>query len=138
MKEIKRKLNKLKITIKEQANLRKIRLAKLIAFNLINNTPVDTSKALSNWIANLSSPYKKTIPPHLLGSNGSSWNVSSGMAYLMAESKIQTAKIGQVIYISNNVDYILLLNMGYSNQAPKNFIEEQISNSIASEVKSRL
>lgn len=138
MHNLKSKLEKLKKHIKKEANLRKVRLAKLIAFNLINTTPVDTSKALSNWIVNIQSPSKKEIPPYFVGVDGSTADMSAAASYLMAETKIRRAKVGQTIYITNNVDYILLLNMGLSRQAQPHFIEEQISNAIENEKRTKL
>lgn len=117
--------------IKKRANLIKIQLARTIALNLIiEDTPVDTSKALSNWVAAISNPKTKVRPAFFVGMDGSTHSQSSTMAYSMANAVIQRAKVGQVIYISNNVDYIELLNQGYSRQAPPDFIEKSVEKSI--------
>lgn len=119
-----------KLEIKQRANLAKVKLAQTIAFNLIMATPIDTSKALSNWIASLNNPKSKVIKAHFVGIDGSTHDQSSLMAYLIANEIVQRAKIGQSIYITNSVDYIDLLNQGYSNQAPVRFIEKAVNKSV--------
>lgn len=116
--------------IQARANLGKIKLAQAVAWNLIMTTPVDTSKALSNWIVNLSSPKYKIRKAFFVGMDGSTHSQSSSMAYSMANAVIQRAKIGQIIYITNSLDYIELLNQGYSQQAPDKFIELAVENSV--------
>ena len=119
-----------KLEIKQRANLAKVKLAQTIAFNLIMATPIDTSKALSNWIASLNNPKSKVIKAHFVGIDGSTHDQSSLMAYLIANEIVQRAKICQSIYITNSVDYIDLLNQGYSNQAPVHFIEKAVNKSV--------
>lgn len=116
--------------IKTRANLGKIRLAQAVAWNLIMTTPVDTSKALSNWIAGISSPKYKIRKAYFVGMHGSTHSQSSSMAYSIANAVIQRAKAGQIIYITNSVDYIELLNKGYSLQAPDGFIELAVEQSV--------
>lgn len=119
-----------KLEIKQRANIAKVKLAQAIAWNLIMATPVDTSKALSNWLAALNNPKSKVIKPHFVGIDGSTHSQSSSMAYSMANAIVQRAKIGQTIYITNSVDYIDLLNEGYSKQAPVHFIEKTVNESV--------
>lgn len=116
--------------IQKRANLGKIRLAQAVSWNLIMTTPVDTSKALSNWIASIQNPKYKVRKAYFVGMDGSTHSQSSSMAYSMANAVIQRAKIGQIIYITNSVNYIDLLNQGYSRQAPPNFIEQAVEKSV--------
>ena len=61
---------------------------------------------------------------------GSTAGVSSYIAYMLGVVTNKRAKIGEIIYISNNVDYIHLLNMGYSAQAQPKFIEQAIDDAV--------
>lgn len=130
MQKLAKKIAQFQKQVQKRVNVGKIQFAKLIALNLIMATPVDTSKALSNWIANIQSPKAKVRPPLFLGIDGSTFDRSSSMAYSMALTTIQRAKIGQVVYITNNVDYIRLLNEGYSSQAESDFILHCVQKSV--------
>lgn len=96
---------------------------------LINVTPVDTSKALSNWMATLNKPSTSEIGPYFDGDKGSTAKQSSMAAIDAADSNISGRKTSQDIYIVNNVDYIEELNDGSSKQAPAGFIENSILSS---------
>ena len=130
MRSLSKAFLKQKQEIKQRANVAKIRLAQAVSFNLIMETPVDTSKALSNWIAGINNPKSKVVKAHFVGMDGSTHSQSSSMAYSMANAVVQRAKVGQSIYITNSVDYINLLNQGYSKQAPVNFIELAVAKSV--------
>lgn len=126
MKTLKSQLKAFDKDVKKRINVYKIKYAQLILFNLINETPVDTSKALSNWIVSLHKAKNKVITAHSVGTHGSTQTVSSGMAYSIGNAVIQRAKVGEIVYISNNVDYIELLNMGSSPQAERHFIQKAV------------
>lgn len=130
MKSLNRQLVKFNKDVKKRVTIYKRKFAQTIAWELIMATPVDTSKALSNWIASLGQPNGKAIDAYCVGFHGSSEAISSSMAYSRANAVIQRAKIGEIVYISNNVDYIELLNMGYSPQAERNFIQHSVSRSV--------
>lgn len=93
---------------------------------LVLATPVDTGRARSNWFVNLNSPATKQIDPYDPGENGSTAGTNAQAAIDQAKAVIATRKIGQDIYISNNLPYIERLNEGYSKQAPKQFVESAV------------
>lgn len=130
MRTLHKAFTKQKQEIKQRANVAKIRLAQAVAFNLIMETPVDTSTALSNWLAGIRNPKSKKVKAHFVGIDGSTHSQSSSIAYAVANTVIQRAKVGQTIFISNNIEYINLLNQGYSKQAPVNFIELAVAKSV--------
>jgi len=82
--------------------------------NLVFATPVDTGRARSNWIASIGRPAR--------GTRGAS---AAGDVILQASATFQPDKIGEfpVLYIANNLDYVVHLNNGSSAQAPANFVE---------------
>jgi len=99
-----------------------------VARNLIEQTPVDTSKALSNWSASLSSPNDGEREPFFSGFHGSTGKESSLVASAVAELFIKTSsrKAGQKFYISNNLDYIRGLDSGLNSRKNPNFVEKAI------------
>lgn len=126
MKSLNRKLLKFQKEVNERINFVKKRYAQLIVWELIYATPVDTSKALSNWIVNLRKAKGKEIEALYVGVGGSTFSASASMAYSLGNAIIQRAKVGEIIYITNSVDYLELLNKGYSTQAPVGFIEKAV------------
>lgn len=131
MKSLARQLQVFEKEIKVRVNIYKIKYAQAIMFNLIMTTPVDTSAALSNWIANLNSEKGILISPHSVGRDGSTESVSSIMAYSLGNAIIQRAKVGEIIYITNSIDYLKLLNSGWSTQAEPNYIENAVNDAKA-------
>lgn len=91
---------------------------------LILATPVDTSNALSNWRVSAGFPKTKEIPPFVRGKKGSTWLASTAAAIRESIKSLEKAKVGQQIYITNNVEYIEYLNEGSSDQAPPGWIQE--------------
>lgn len=80
---------------------------------VILSTPVDTGRARGNWFASVGFPItEETEEVDKSGSGIISAN----------NSKISRQKLGETIYLSNNLSYIQKLNEGSSSQAPENFV----------------
>lgn len=108
------------------ASNRAIAAAKVLVDTVVWRTPVDTSKALSNWQVTLTAPAYNTIPPHAPGYHGYTQFQSAQAAIAAVERVLSTKKPGQTIFISNNVHYIRKLNNGFSRQAPAGFVEASV------------
>lgn len=130
MKTLSSQLQRFDKDVKKRINKYKITFAKTILLYLIEKTPVDTSKALSNWIVGLHKAKTRQINAHAVGVDGSTQSVSATVAFSLGQAIIKRAKVGEIVYISNNVDYIELLNMGYSSQAEKHYIQHCVSDAI--------
>jgi hypothetical protein len=91
-------------------------VANTIAERVITGTPVKTGQAKSNWIANLDGPAIGTIPPIDKTGAGAISNAKHIIDGYSGEKNSS-------IHITNNLDYIGILNQGYSNQAPAAFVE---------------
>ncbi len=106
-------------------------VAKQVAFNvavdLISVTPVDTSNALSNWQVSLNEPVSKEINPYFPGLFGSTESQSENAAFSAAKSILDQKKPGEVIFISNVVDYIVDLDRGSSRQEPSGFVYRAVA-----------
>lgn len=102
-------------------------VAKEVLRDLVESTPVDTSAALSNWQVGLGAPVGSVIDAYALGEKGSTQGLSSAEAIAVGATKIASHEAGQVIYISNNADYIEDLNNGRSpQQAQPGFVERAV------------
>lgn len=91
--------------------------------DLIATTPVDTSKAISNWRASQTFPLTDEIDAHVPGHFGSTRGMSSAKALADAKSNIARKEPGSTLYISNSAEYITELNNGSSQQAPAGFVQ---------------
>jgi len=85
---------------------------------LIEATPVDTTRAESNWQVGLGSPRQTEIEPR-----GETRSTSGAATYAEADRVIRNKKAGQTVYLTNPTKYIGRLNAGSSTQAPAGFIE---------------
>lgn len=94
---------------------------------LTDETPVDTSRALSNWQVSLGRPFMYDIGPYAEGIWGSTKAVSREQAIATARYLLSMRKPGQTIYISNNVPYIRRLNTGWSKQHAGGFVEAAVA-----------
>lgn len=94
--------------------------------DLVYSTPVDTSKALSNWQVTLNAPATDDIPAHSEGEFGSTRGVSAAQAINEAQTVLRAKKAGVPVFITNNVDYLEDLNNGSSRQAPAGFYERAL------------
>ena len=94
-----------------------VRSMALVALdNIVLATPKDLGGAQANWFVSIDSPSTEVTE-----------NID-GEANKAVQSKIiQNAPTNfSSIFISNNLPYIARLNDGYSDQAPKGFIEKAV------------
>ncbi len=109
--------------INEEANKVAIKAAITVIIDLAYQTPVDESKALSNWQVGLDSPVDSPIRPYYSGFFGSTQRASAEATIAAAKQVLEKKRPGQVIFISNVLPYINRLNDGYSGQTPAGFVE---------------
>lgn len=105
-------------------------LAREIVRELTETTPVDTSKAISNWVVKLDDPDSSEIDAHTLGKGGSTFESSVRITNLRALTALYKKKPGQKIFIVNYAHYIRDLNEGSSGQAPEHFVELAVAQSL--------
>lgn len=103
-----------------------VSFATLLVVRLTEITPVDTTKAVSNWQVTRSNATAKEIEAIYPGSKKSTMSQSVAEARARAVQVLQKKKIGQIVYVSNAASYISDLNAGNSKQAPAGFIEAAI------------
>jgi hypothetical protein len=95
----------------------------VVVDDLTQKTPVDTSKALSNWQTKIGSPVSTAIPPYIAGMQGSTQEQSAQAVISITKSVLAGKTPGKTIYISNVLEYISRLNDGHSAQEPAGFVE---------------
>ena len=110
----------------EGANELKQKVATAILRDLLENVPVDTTAALSNFQVSLQTPRLSEIGARIPGKQGSTREASLAATETEALRVIAGSSAGEVIYITNTVDYLKYLNDGSSTQAPAGFIERSV------------
>lgn len=111
-------------TIDKDVNEIRRNAVSTLAFRLIYETPVDTSRALSNWQVSYGVASSSKLDAYKLGEQGSTKQYSASRAYKQAQSIIRRTPPKIDLYVSHNLSYIHALNAGSSKQQPTvNFIE---------------
>ncbi|MCX8665985.1 hypothetical protein J3U11_11270 [Gilliamella sp. B2840] len=110
-----------------KANNKTVKAALSAVEDLVNVTPVDTSKALSNWLVSAGSLTDKSVNAHYAGSYASTKYISQGATINDALKQLAKRQFGQKIFIQNNVEYIKNLDEGSSSQFAGGFSERAIS-----------
>lgn len=120
------KMRSMAAAVPIEANKLKQEIATTIAVDLVSATPVDTSKAVSNWQGSVGSPITAVRAPYASGQKGSTRSESGAAALEQMRKAIGEATPGVSIFLSNNVPYIGRLNDGHSAQIPAGFIERAV------------
>jgi len=92
-------------------------VARDVLTGVVSATPEDTSHAIGNWQVGLGS-----APTGEIGGTdpGGTSAIASGIA------TIAGSKFPQPIHIANNVDYLAQLVAGSSDQAPADFVNNEV------------
>ena len=112
--------------LEQKASDLTVKVAVSLVTNLTALTPVDTSNALSNWQIGLGAPVDDTRRPYFVGMYGSTALASAQATIQTAKDILSGKKPGEVVFISNLVDYIVDLENGSSRQAPSGFLQQSI------------
>lgn len=133
-------MNRLAVIVPLVGNDVAKQVASTIMNDLVQVTPVDVGKALSNWAVTLNAPSFEPIPAYAPSPRGSmkrgQWTHAVDPSItaqanvpptLEAAQAIIDAKLsGQPLFITNNVDYIVALDQGTSDQAPAGFVDRAV------------
>ena len=85
---------------------------------LIRQTPVDTGRARAGWSIG-TEPSEWTPPPGVWEEFLANGYIDAAVAKGLTNKKLSES---EVVYICNNVEYIMALEAGWSKQAPQGFI----------------
>jgi hypothetical protein len=118
----KNQVNKIMVQLENATQEAVVDMALRIHGKLVEDTPVDTGWARSNWLPSVGVPRRETV--------GEPGSLDTGAAGL-GQSEVVDWKIADgPIYITNNVPYIRRLNAGSSTQAPAGFVESAIQTEV--------
>jgi hypothetical protein len=90
---------------------------------VVTSTPIDTSRARTNWVPSIGEPATSEVP-FVPGVAGSTAAEAHRIAMDAAKQIAGQIKLGNKVWLSNNVPYIRQLNAGSSQQAPAMFVEK--------------
>lgn len=105
------------------------RLTLDVTANLIEDTPVDTGWARANWVPSMGQPKLKDLPPTRPDDSQAVAGATAEQQGAVAGLLAYTLKRGMV-FVTNNVPYILDLNDGTSTQAPTGFVQRAIARAV--------
>lgn len=102
-----------------------------VTANLIEDTPRDTGWARSNWIPSIGRSFDNTVgSPEAVSAAAQ----QAGLASVVTSYVMRSG----VVYVSNNVDYILPLNDGSSKQAPAGFVQFAVLRAVRESATKRI
>jgi len=128
LKTLAKRLGRLEKEIQVSGNDIAKKVATVILEELVKSTPVDTSQALSNWQVGIGGPVPITRGPFVWGYRGSTQAASISQSLAHGLDRIKRKRPGEVLHITNNLDYIRDLNDGttLSRTNPPGFVEYAI------------
>lgn len=82
---------------------------------VVLSTPVDEGRARGNWFPSLNSPSSQV--------DEKTFDKSGSKAISQASAVVASAKLGDTVWLTNNLPYILPLENGHSKQAPEGMVD---------------
>lgn len=86
---------------------------------IVLGTPVDTGRARGNWFPSINTPSSRV--------DLSASDKSGGSAISAAQGIVTVADLGDTIWFTNNLPYILPLENGHSKQAPIGMVDVNLN-----------
>jgi len=101
--------------------------------SVVENTPVDTGMARSNWTPELDRAFEGLFPARVPGEKGSTAEENAAATIEAGEPVIEAFDIAanREIHITNNAPHIQPLNDGHSKQAPAGFVQMAVIEGLA-------
>ena len=98
---------------------------------LFEDTPKLTSFAANNWVPTIGTPFQGTAGTREQAEEGQLFTTPrlAGKALVESSYKLRNGAAG-IVYITDNVDYIVDLNDGSSHKAPAAFVQSTIDRAI--------
>lgn len=101
--------------------------------SVVENTPVDTGMARSNWTPELDRAFEGLFPARVPGKAGSTAEENAAATIEAGTPTIEAFDIAanREIHITNNAPHIEPLNDGHSRQAPAGFVRIAVMEGLA-------
>lgn len=111
-----------------QMDLDVVLVVKKLSFDIfadvVAGTPVDTGRAMNNWMISVGSPSR------LVSETGGGKSTIETGKKGEAAAELASVRPFDTVWISNNVPYIGFLEEGSSEQAPRGWVERSIQNNL--------
>lgn len=110
-----------------------VKIALDVDANLRETTPIDTGWARANWVPAIGEPFA-----------GNSESIKPKASDVQAQRAIQQGGLAALfsydlddglVFVTNNVPYIGVLNDGHSKQEPEGFVQRAITKAITSDLR---
>ncbi len=107
--------------------------ASAVLRSVVENTPVDTGYARSNWTPELDRAFEGLFPARVPGERGSTAEENAAATIEAGTPTIEAFNIAanREIHITNNAPHIQPLNDGHSKQAPAGFVQTAVLEGLA-------
>ncbi len=109
----------------EQTGIDFVTFQKKVSFDIfrgvVQKTPVDTGWAQNNWNISVGS-VDLTVTPKPEGSGS-----PGGFDALRKMEDVDIDRVGEIVYISNNLGYITYLEQGSSDRAPNGMVRVTVA-----------
>lgn len=101
--------------------------------SVVENTPVDTGMARSNWTPELDCAFEGLFPARVPGKAGSTAEENAAATIEASTPTIEAFEIAAnlEVHITNNAPHIQPLNDGHSKQAPVGFVQMAVLEGLA-------
>lgn len=101
--------------------------------SVVENTPVDTGMARSNWTPELDRAFEGLFPARVPGKAGSTAEENAAATIEAGTPTIEEFDLAanREIHITNNAPHIQPLNDGHSKQAPAGFVQMAVMEGLA-------
>jgi hypothetical protein len=92
---------------------------------IADQTPVDTTRAVSNWLVTVGGPANGEVPPHVPGSvKGTGASAARAITKARARNAMAAYRGGKTAFITNNVPYIGVLEYGDAKHRPNGMVSK--------------
>lgn len=107
--------------------------AQAVLRSVVENTPVDTGLARSNWTPELDRAFEGLFPARAPGKDGSTGEENAAATIEAGVPTIEAFDIkkNESIHVTNNAGHIRALNDGHSKQAPAGFVQIAVMDGLA-------
>ena len=129
------RITKMAQDIENRANRSIKDVALGISREVINDSPVDTTRFASNWRIGIGQPASRYILPHFPGRHGVTAIQSKLQALQIASERIADSAPGTAIWISNITPYGVMLNQGSSGQAAAGWVERGVRRGVRNAIR---
>ena len=124
-----------RIAVRVEGNVEKAvkDCAGAVLHSVVENTPVDTGYARSNWTPELDRAFEGLFPARVPGERGSTAEENAAATIEAGTPTIEAFDIAanREIHITNNAPHIQPLNDGHSKQAPAGFVQMAVLEGLA-------